>query len=337
MQDRVPTKPGRVLVTPENGAAPYYAVMTRADEPTQEGTPLNKATLLSDATAAKFGFDAAGSPNDVFDFLGKYNLYWWRRRTNISSAGYIEDRTLNSVGLIILDTSGMNTMRSITYATSVSVNATTGALTFQNQRTVNVSFNTASSVHSNYFVNNYVQLKDNRGNSVWAFIPSSASVYPDGDENFISMYVANEVYVVGSKYVQSKTVTNWEYIYSANRNEYPDSGIVTNIEYDYIGIPFENITLKPTSGYTGSYHGTGTSTVMLVFPFVPKLVIIQASQDSNWRWAVFLPQSGQYILSGSQLVGTVTLSGTAMEWYYSSSAYNQLNDNNSTYRYVAFG
>ena len=38
--DRVPKKPGRVRITPENGAA-YYATMQRADEPMVEGTPLN--------------------------------------------------------------------------------------------------------------------------------------------------------------------------------------------------------------------------------------------------------------------------------------------------------
>ena len=38
--DRVPQKPGRVKITPENGAA-YYATMERADEPLIEGTPLN--------------------------------------------------------------------------------------------------------------------------------------------------------------------------------------------------------------------------------------------------------------------------------------------------------
>lgn len=39
-KDRVPQKPGRVKITPENGTA-YYATMERADEPIQEGTPLN--------------------------------------------------------------------------------------------------------------------------------------------------------------------------------------------------------------------------------------------------------------------------------------------------------
>ena len=38
--DRVPQKPGRVKITPENGTA-YFATMERADEPIVEGTPLN--------------------------------------------------------------------------------------------------------------------------------------------------------------------------------------------------------------------------------------------------------------------------------------------------------
>ena len=39
-KDRVPQKPGRVKITPEDGAA-FYATMERADEAVQEGTPLN--------------------------------------------------------------------------------------------------------------------------------------------------------------------------------------------------------------------------------------------------------------------------------------------------------
>lgn len=69
MKDRVPTKPGRVLLTPENGSAPFYAVMTRADEPTQEGDPLNKNTLLKDATAARFGLGPNAVPDEVLQRL----------------------------------------------------------------------------------------------------------------------------------------------------------------------------------------------------------------------------------------------------------------------------
>ena len=49
MQDRISAYPGRVKLTPVAGQAGTYD-LTRADQPTQEGTPLNKASLLSDET-----------------------------------------------------------------------------------------------------------------------------------------------------------------------------------------------------------------------------------------------------------------------------------------------
>lgn len=54
MKDRVPKYPGRVKITHADGTS-EYVTLERADEPVSgnEGTPLNKATLLSDDTAAK--------------------------------------------------------------------------------------------------------------------------------------------------------------------------------------------------------------------------------------------------------------------------------------------
>lgn len=69
MLDRVSTKPGRVLISPEDGKAAFYATMARADEPTQEGSPINKTTLLADATAAMYGLESNAVPDDVFRFL----------------------------------------------------------------------------------------------------------------------------------------------------------------------------------------------------------------------------------------------------------------------------
>lgn len=51
MKDRIPQYPGRVTLTPVSGQNNTYD-MVRADEPLEEGTPLNKGTLLSDETAA---------------------------------------------------------------------------------------------------------------------------------------------------------------------------------------------------------------------------------------------------------------------------------------------
>ena len=71
MQDRTPRYPGRVKLVPVSGQTNVYD-MTRADSPTQEGTPINKATLLTDATAAIFGLGADATPNDVFAEIRNY-------------------------------------------------------------------------------------------------------------------------------------------------------------------------------------------------------------------------------------------------------------------------
>lgn len=64
MQDRVPTHPGRVTLTPVSGQANTYD-MVRADSPTQEGTPLNKNNLLKDSTAALYGLGSDAVPDEV--------------------------------------------------------------------------------------------------------------------------------------------------------------------------------------------------------------------------------------------------------------------------------
>lgn len=71
MKDRVPLYPGRVTLTPVAGQANTYDLM-RADQPTQEGTPLNKANLLADATAGRFGLSGeAATVNGVLDVIGQ--------------------------------------------------------------------------------------------------------------------------------------------------------------------------------------------------------------------------------------------------------------------------
>lgn len=55
--DRKPTRPNRYKITPEIGS-PYYVTLERADEPTEEGTKINAASLnnlLPKPSVAKVG------------------------------------------------------------------------------------------------------------------------------------------------------------------------------------------------------------------------------------------------------------------------------------------
>lgn len=91
MKDRTPTKPGRVRLVPVTGQTNIYD-MSMADEPTEVGTPLNKANLLSDAAAAAVWPNSAPAdpvPSDAFAELAVRDkvLLDTTTTSNISSGG----------------------------------------------------------------------------------------------------------------------------------------------------------------------------------------------------------------------------------------------------------
>ena len=72
---------------------------------------------------------SSGNPNDVFEFLGKYNSYWWKRR----STGYIGKKTLVEDGRIIAvsilkiqcsDNINIDTNGNITLASPITITVT---------------------------------------------------------------------------------------------------------------------------------------------------------------------------------------------------------------------
>ena len=94
MQDRVSLYPGRVKLEPVAGQANTYD-LTRADQPTQEGTPLNKANLLSDATAAAIKALLASQTEDPATPNESLNIL----------AQAVEDVTTVAAGKCSMDTS----------------------------------------------------------------------------------------------------------------------------------------------------------------------------------------------------------------------------------------
>ena len=68
MKDRIPTYPGRVVLTPVPGQPNKYD-MVRADEPTEPGSQLSKLTLLKDTTAALLGGDSDMLPDEAIRAL----------------------------------------------------------------------------------------------------------------------------------------------------------------------------------------------------------------------------------------------------------------------------
>lgn len=71
MKDRTPKYPGRVQLTPVEGAENTFDLV-RADEPVEEGTPLNKKTLLTDETAYLLELKVDNpTPDDAFSHIAR--------------------------------------------------------------------------------------------------------------------------------------------------------------------------------------------------------------------------------------------------------------------------
>ena len=87
MKDRIPTYPGRFIISPVAGQTNTFT-LTLVDGATEPGTPLNKATLLSDAAAAAV-WRALNAPADPLpsEALERLGSLLWRPVTSFDTAG----------------------------------------------------------------------------------------------------------------------------------------------------------------------------------------------------------------------------------------------------------
>lgn len=78
-----------------------YLFLLIDDNPTETGTALNKANLLSDATATKFSLTSDGTVNDALDKVGAYTdlalSSGWSQGTLSSQTVYYKDVSVTGV------------------------------------------------------------------------------------------------------------------------------------------------------------------------------------------------------------------------------------------------
>ena len=370
MQDRIPLYPGRVKMTPVAGQANTFD-MVRADDPTQAGTPLNKATLLKDATAALYGLGTGAVPDDVLAELGKYKQYWWRRRS-INSGWYQVDTA--ATNRLLKD--DIHDTVVYTYGDSISVSKTNGTITINSPssmtlRRSTVTVDKLAVLKGKYFKTDVNQEVGSSNIHIVAgdiyFVPADTSITNSYDSDSGSTYYyTSELTHVTTEY--RSTIGNWQYVHSSNRSAYPDSGTQDGYKYEYLGIPFDNAVTAPKIE-TGSYVGTGTygqgNPNTLTFEFVPKFVIFidngyyngsktiymalfqkarnlincELLPDSYGDSAYFLGPSGysrqQY--TDWKEAAWKTNGGKTINWLSTNSAVYQFNEINNTYYYIAIG
>ena len=358
-----------------NGTFPYDIGPLNPAGISQEGTPLNKGTLLKDTTAALFGLGASNVPNDALAFLGKYNQHWWICRSP-SRTGYIEKLTpVNTTNQIIMYITAREYLQ---YSKSLTINQTTGAVSLKNPsyyypsggNPSNGAFLDLGSASNSIkalidMAPVYVKGLNGDKNNIY-FLPAGSTLQrtyggsytviigsDGGDDEWyypvIHYHTGNQASVRASIVSsQSSLIPAGEasYTWSTNRNAYPDNGMVGELLYTYLGRPFDNIVAAPKIE-TGSYVGTGTygsgNLNSLTFGFVPKLLLVSYGtsglQPNGGYWQncfIWFTGNKTVLSGGASYSNTFSSNGNTISWY-GSNANGQCNISGATYNYIAIG
>lgn len=334
MQDRQSLYPGRIKLTPVSGEADTYDLV-RADQPTNEGTALNKANFLTDATAALFGLGVKSVPNDVLALIGNSlynglgNQYLW---AVTSGEQYISKSSVTS-------------SFDPTYA------MTTVVIAYANE--AEIVDNAISLVSPTE-----VEVTSDNVNSVVAALPGKYfKISVTGNEYFESFFgycvsVTNDQMYLYISYQSLSIVDAGEttYVNSSDPFAYPPSED-DGLTYTALGRLGDKANIA-----TGTYSGTGTSGSSnpnrLTFDFKPKIVFIfrldgytpyANTQNTNSYFGIY-NQVFYYggksfgVWNSSSVTGATyyTLSGNTLSWY-NSHQMTQMNNNGSNYGYIAIG
>lgn len=298
-----------------------------------------KNETLVDVTKILFGLSAGAMPNDVFSFLGKYNLHWWGRRSNIENGGYVAKKQnyTSYATFFICEKSSVTITASEFYA----VNVETGEVSLTNPITVTSGTDGyMSDAQINSLKGKYCKGFSSEPEKI-LLLEADADVERQSASSGYNIRV-NSGYGIEltSEFVSDKAIGDWEYMWNADREAYPDSGITDGYEYQYLSIPFQNAVTVPKV-VTGSYTGTGTygasNPNSLTFDFVPKLLVIVGVS----YLAIIVPTSTSYATHGKTLYSNVQyalytmISDKTVKWYSENNADIQMNS--GTNYYVAIG
>ena len=314
MQDRVSLYPGRVKLTPVPGQENTFDLV-RADQPTQEGTHLNKASLLKDKTAESFGLGADSFPDDVLQILSRLHThlgddYLWRKQ---SISGVLKEATEpSSLGRMLEDDT-------FYYYDSVQLDLT-------NKKIVGVG--------------EHKIVNQSNGSVEWDKVIGKYMLYPYVEDS----WPVNTFYRVTKRdppydaifegYAQYSefTLGPAQYLNSPNADAYP-SGVVGGIQYDALGKIGDKLQIQ-TGTYVGSGVYTSDNQNSLTFNFVPKIVIVMKETLTGLGSQATFIYIGQPGYTSDKLF---LLQDKTLYWHSSRSATNQCNESGTTYYYVAIG
>lgn len=142
----------------------------------QVGTPLNKANLLKDATAAQIGLPPSTTPDGMFQALGNTGeLHVWRKTTISQQAGYNLGNIVSGTFWLV---SGSD--QHVTYQVSASLDVSSdGTIALHSPNTVTINESDSASAANSALKGKFVK---RTGQVSWGipqtivFIPNSANI-----------------------------------------------------------------------------------------------------------------------------------------------------------------
>lgn len=344
MKNRVPKYPGRIKLKDVLTGEELLYDMTRADEPTEDGTPINKETLLTDQTAAMYpGLDESSTPNDAFFFLGNYTQWRWNRRIVVFEEVKGDEETI-SFGPAAKDFT-------VDYASGITIDQENGNISLQSPTSYSFTV-TGSSSNLDAIENKFNSIKGK-------YIKSSGDVYFLGANfTFTSLSSGGSsvyVYLENAKKISVlKNTGHWEEVRASTNGAYPNSGIHDGYEYVALGMPLENA--KNRIPVIGSYTGTGVygkeNKNHISLPGKPLCILIFANKESSRMFISCESDSGTAVFSSAtddyfNNVYSFDNNGNDLYWYCNyggsagggtgsnASAYGQLNSSGVKYNYIA--
>lgn len=246
---------------------------------------------LSTNVKSLFGMDDNSLPDDVFNFLGQFNLHCWEVQEKIISLTETNIANTQKWVFAYNDSGYAYGVTSFTYSYSVGYNANGVFLnnpkysyrgTYKNQDASQIAALAQNApIYCEGFYNDYSA----QGQGGIVKIPAGAN-YGNGMAYTLNTYY-NSFLEFGKGCVKMRVSTgdyqgNVSYVYSSNRNAYPDNGEQNNKYYRYIGVPYN--ALKTAHQITfGSYIGNGATTgdLSIQLPYRPRLFILVGNYSSS--------------------------------------------------------
>lgn len=301
------------------GTFPYDTGQLNAAGISQQGDPLNKNTLLKDATAQSYGLGTDAVPDDVLSKLSRFhsglgNEYLWAKY------GYEEGIILESSETTKNLLYNMSTIY-ISYSDEAIIS--NGEISLVSPTKIRVGGGNASST-SSVIIGKYIEIYQNTAKQAVGYCTSSTTA-------------SGQISVVYKKATVGQKSQLLGYVNSPDENAYPPS-ISDGYSYTAVGQLGDKAQIA-----TGSYTGTNTygssDPNTLTFDFPVKVLIIRARTSNASDYGATIISGGEIPIesySANTRYIIVTSFGTTVSWY-SADAYMQLNIDNYSYDYVAIG